>query len=121
MGLRLLTLILGCAAAAVGLTSWYFSRTLSTICLAACGLLFFLAVVAGSRPARAAGTQPGADSASYSAKVPSLSQYKLDMSTAGLRGLIELSPAEYTALGREPEFVGEKVFHAPSANFLGIE
>lgn len=80
-----------------------------------------MAVAAGSRPARAASTRVVSAPASASTKIPSLSQYKLDMSTNNLPGLIELSPAEYTALGREPEFAGEKVFHAPPADFLGFE
>ena len=47
--------------------------------------------------------------------------YKLDISTRGLHGLVELSPAENAALKRGVEFVGEKAFHAPPTNFLGYQ
>jgi hypothetical protein len=43
--------------------------------------------------------------------------FKLDGSIEGLGGLIEFSPSEYAALGRQ--FVGEKDYDALPADFLG--
>jgi hypothetical protein len=44
-------------------------------------------------------------------------QYKLDGSIEGLVGLIEFSPNEYAAIGRQ--FVGEKDYNALPITFLG--
>ena len=43
--------------------------------------------------------------------------YKLDGSVEGLGGLIEFSPTEYAAIGRQ--FVGEKNYNALPVEFLG--
>jgi len=43
--------------------------------------------------------------------------YKLDGSVEGLGGLIEFSPTEYAAIGRQ--FVGEKNYNALPVTFLG--
>jgi hypothetical protein len=43
--------------------------------------------------------------------------YKLDGSIEGLGGLIEFSPSEYAALGRQ--FVGEKDYDSLPVDFLG--
>jgi hypothetical protein len=44
-------------------------------------------------------------------------RYKLDGSVEGLGGLIEFSPSEYAAMGRQ--FVGEKNYNALPVTFLG--
>ena len=46
-----------------------------------------------------------------------IAQYRLDRSIEGLGGLIEFSPSEYAALGRQ--FVGEKDYTALPVSFLG--
>lgn len=44
-------------------------------------------------------------------------RFKLDGSIEGLGGLIEFSPSEYAAIGRQ--FVGEKNYNALPVSFLG--
>jgi hypothetical protein len=46
-----------------------------------------------------------------------IGRYKLDRSVDGLGGLIEFSPNEYAAIGRQ--FVSEKDFNALPVDFLG--
>jgi hypothetical protein len=46
-----------------------------------------------------------------------IGKYKLDGSVEGLGGLIEFSPSEYAAIGRQ--FVGEKDYNALPVSFLG--
>jgi len=46
-----------------------------------------------------------------------IGKYKLDGSVEGLGGLIEFSPNEYAAMGRQ--FVGEKDYNALPVTFLG--
>jgi hypothetical protein len=42
--------------------------------------------------------------------------YELDMSIAGLKGLVEITPAEYKVLPKT--FKGEKIFKAPDVSFV---
>jgi hypothetical protein len=42
--------------------------------------------------------------------------YKLDMSIVGLKGLVEITPAQYDVLPKT--FKGEKIFKAPDVSFL---
>ena len=44
--------------------------------------------------------------------------YNLDMSIVGLKGLVEIPPAEYKVLPKT--FKGEKIFKAPDVSFLGF-
>jgi hypothetical protein len=44
--------------------------------------------------------------------------YNLDMSMAGLEGLVEITSAEYKVLPKT--FKGEKIFKAPDVSFLGF-
>lgn len=46
-----------------------------------------------------------------------IGKYKLDAPIEGLTGLVEFSPAEYAAMGRQ--FEGEKSYNAPPVTFLG--
>jgi hypothetical protein len=50
---------------------------------------------------------------------PTIEPYRLDMSTGDLSKLVELTPAEKRAFKRDVDFKGERIYHAPPANFAG--
>jgi hypothetical protein len=48
-------------------------------------------------------------------------QYRIDAVIDGLRGLTPLSAAELAALNAAVHFEGEQVWHAPAAEFMGLQ
>jgi hypothetical protein len=47
--------------------------------------------------------------------------YKIDDTISGLQGLSPLLPAELLALNTAVQFVGEKILHAPDADFMCLK
>jgi hypothetical protein len=83
-----------------------------TVYLWIIAVTFFMSVIITFAKERAFAANP--------LKPPSfaIGPYKLDMSIVGLKGLVEITPAEYNVLPKT--FKGEKIFKAPDVPFLGF-
>lgn len=52
-------------------------------------------------------------------RAPAIGPYRLDMNTANLSNLEELTSAEKSAMNLDVEFKNERIYHAPPAEFAG--
>jgi hypothetical protein len=50
---------------------------------------------------------------------PTIGPYRLDMNTGEIPKLVDLTPSERKALNLGVEFKGERIYHAPGADFAG--